>query len=237
MISKFISAGIKHLSYHQVDNPLYNLLDPLFIGLHDLQNSDISSRSLTKNDPFEKLGNFVTTGELLTIIEYSDFPANEAVKTLDNGELKYRAGSPAMHLFRCDFITQFKDSKLRLPYHKALKKVSFFDGFNVVDPIKENAIKSENFIFDALPLAKKTLVLEASRADLFAPVKNRTGIDSLESSIQAQLNRSEKWLKCSGVNIPAGAQVELSPYSYHSQSDLMTKTFPRFTENSLNVIE
>ena len=58
-----------------------------------------------------------------------------------------------------------------------------------------NALKAETFVFDALPLAENPLVLEIERSEEFAPIKNASGSDSLESSHELQLARAQKWLK------------------------------------------
>src|SRR5205807_5360824 len=51
--------GVEHLSYFQVDNPLVHVIDPLFIGLHALTGSEMSSKTIPKANPLEKVGNFV----------------------------------------------------------------------------------------------------------------------------------------------------------------------------------
>ena len=52
---------------------------------------------------------------------------------------------------------------------------------NPVTPESPNAVKLETFIFDALQLASKTMVLEGDRKEVFGPTKNATGVDSAES--------------------------------------------------------
>ena len=42
--------GVEHLSYFQVDNPLVHTIDPLFLGLHDLTGSEMSSKTIPKAD-------------------------------------------------------------------------------------------------------------------------------------------------------------------------------------------
>ena len=84
-VSDMKERGIEHVSYFQVDNPLVSIVNPLFIGLHDLQSSDMSSRSLTKTGPFEKLGNFVSIGDRISIIEYSDLPDEKALEKEEDG--------------------------------------------------------------------------------------------------------------------------------------------------------
>ena len=152
--------GIEHISYFQVDNPLISIFNPLFIGLHALKESDMSSRSLTKTGPFEKLGNFVISENRLEIIEYSDLPDEKAEERDSNGALRYRAGSPAIHIIRRDFIEKFADESLSLPYHRAEKKVPFInDQGELIKPETPNAVKFETFIFDALPMAKNPVIL------------------------------------------------------------------------------
>ena len=40
--------GIEIISYFQVDNPLINIFDPLFIGLHALDKAEMSSKAVIK---------------------------------------------------------------------------------------------------------------------------------------------------------------------------------------------
>ena len=202
-VADMAKRGIEHVSYFQVDNPLVSTINPLFIGLHDLQQSDMSSRSLTKTGPFEKLGNFVSIGDRITIIEYSDLPEEKALEKEDDGRIKYRAGSPAIHILRRDFIEQFASGEIKLPYHRAEKKVSYIDdNGNLINPDEPNAVKFETFVFDALPLAKNPLILEADRLEEFSPVKNMTGVDSLESSQSDQSQAGQKMALIYQHNLP-----------------------------------
>lgn len=220
-VADMAKRGIEHVSYFQVDNPLVSTINPLFIGLHDLQASDMSSRSLTKTGPFEKLGNFVSTGDRITIIEYSDLPEEKALEEEQDGRIKYRAGSPAIHVLRRDFIEQFASGEIKLPYHRAEKKVAFLDDAgNWINPDDPNAIKFETFVFDALPLAKNPLILEADRLEEFSPVKNRTGVDSLESSQSDQIKRAKNWLARDDLHITDSSIIELCPLSFPSFLDI-----------------
>ncbi|MCH2208569.1 MAG: UTP--glucose-1-phosphate uridylyltransferase, partial [Lentisphaerales bacterium] len=220
--------GIEHLSYFQVDNPLISIINPLFIGLHILKESDMSSRSLTKTGPFEKLGNFVISDDKLTIIEYSDLQENKAKETDDAGFLRYRAGSPAIHIIRRDFIEKFADQSLSLPYHRAEKKVPYInENGELVKPEAPNAVKFETFIFDALSLADNPVILEAERSEEFSPVKNKTGVDSLESSQKDLEAKAMNLLKAAEIQIPEGVNIELSA-KICSKDDLQSINLPSF---------
>lgn len=232
-IADMETQGIEHVSYFQVDNPLVSPINPFFIGLHDLKKSDMSSRSITKTGPFEKLGNFVSIGDRLAIIEYSDLPNDKALEKDAQGRIKYRAGSPAIHLLRRDFIQQFASGEIKLPYHRAEKKVAHLnEAGKLIEPDNPNAVKFETFVFDALPLAKNPVILEADRLDQFSPVKNRTGVDSLESSQADQIKRAKRWLKNAGVAIRENAVVEICPRAFPDQKDLQNADWKRYDMQS-----
>jgi UDP-N-acetylglucosamine/UDP-N-acetylgalactosamine diphosphorylase len=197
-------SGIEYISYFQVDNPLVSIIDPLFVGLHCLEKAEASARMLPKTGPYEKLGNFCVVNGRLQIIEYSDMPSSLAEARDSAGKLKFISGSPAIHVFSRDFIEKLTEGgTLELPWHRADKKVSYVDvNGDFVKPSEPNAVKLESFIFDALPLAKKTVVLEARRDEEFAPTKNPTGVDSVESCREMLIARDAARLKEAGADIP-----------------------------------
>lgn len=209
-LAEMKANGVEHISYFQVDNPLVSVIDPLFVGLHHLTGSDMSSRSLTKTGPFEKLGNFCIADGQMTIIEYSDMPDELATAEDESGRLLYRAGSPAIHVIRRDFVESLTSGELKLPFHRADKKVPFLnEAGEQVKPEENNAVKLETFIFDALPMAKNPLILEACREDQFGPVKNATGVDSAESCRELMQDKCARWLEAAGVAVPRKADGTL----------------------------
>lgn len=223
--------GIEYLSYFQVDNPLVSVVNPFFLGLHDLQESEISARALIKTGPFEKLGNFCICDGHLQIIEYSDMPDELAKKTDPDGRLKFRAGSPAIHVISREFVERLTaGGRLQLPWHRADKKVSCInENGERVEPSTPNGVKLETFIFDAIPMADKTMILEAKREFEFAPVKNKTGVDSAESCRAMLIFRDAEWLENAGVEIPRKDDgspdciIELSPATFFDLEDVMEK--------------
>lgn len=228
-VADMAERGIEHVSYFQVDNPLVSVINPLLIGLHDQQRSDMSSRSLTKTGPFEKLGNFVSIGDRIAIIEYSDLPEEKALEKDEAGRIKYRAGSPAIHVLRRDFIEQFASGEIKLPYHRAEKKVACLNEAGETEaPEEPNAVKFETFVFDALPLAKNPLILEADRLEEFSPVKNRTGVDSLESSQADQVKRAKRWLANAGHAVKEDAIVEICPRAFPGERALLGANLEKY---------
>ena len=211
--------GIEQISYFQVDNPLVRCLDPLFIGLHDLAAADMSSKMLPKICGKEKVGTFCLADGKLTVIEYSDLPEDLAEQRRPDGTLRFSAGSIALHVLRRDFVERLSAGGFALPYHRAEKKVSCLDlpSGRLLHPAQPNAVKLETFIFDALPLARRSIIYETDRLDEFAPIKQLEGVDSLRSSQEITVARNAAWLEAAGVKVPrqpdgkADCVIEIAP--------------------------
>ena len=62
-------------------------------------------------------------------------------------------------------------------------------------------MKLEQFVFDAIPLAKNAIVFETERAEEFSPVKNAEGNDSPATCRRDQIRRAARWLRSAGVEI------------------------------------
>lgn len=219
--------GIEHLSYFQVDNPLVHAIDPLFLGLHDLTGSEMSSKTIPKAHPLEKVGNFVIGDGVLQVIEYSDLPEELAKQTNPNGTLAFNAGSIAIHALRVSFVERLNGGgQLRLPWHRAEKKVPYVDEKgHPVKPEKPNAVKLEQFVFDAIPLAKNAIVYTTDRAEEFSPVKNAHGDDSPATSRRDQIRRAAEWLEAAGCDVPRNL----------SEPDCVLEISPLFAENAEQV--
>jgi UDP-N-acetylglucosamine/UDP-N-acetylgalactosamine diphosphorylase len=217
--------GIEFLSYWQVDNPLINIFDPLFIGLHALDRAEMSSKTVIKTGPCEKVGNFCIADGRLTVIEYSDLPDDLAEKRNPDSALAFQLGSIAIHIISTAFVEKLNAHGFSLPVHRAVKKIPHIDHKgNLIDPKKPNGIKLETFVFDALPLAENSIILETIRSQEFAPTKNRTGIDSIETTKQMIIDRAADWLQAAGVQIPRKADgspdctLEIAPgFALHKE--------------------
>jgi len=192
--------GVEFISYFQVDNPLIN---PLFIGLHALDKAEMSSKAVIKTSPYEKVGNFCLVDGRLTVIEYSDLPDELAEKRNPDGSLVFKLGSIAIHIINCDFVERLNADGFSLPLHKAVKKIPHIDEHGkLLEPAEPNGIKLESFVFDAVPLASKSIILQTLRSEEFAPAKNAADIDSVETARQMIVARAAAWLESAGLTIP-----------------------------------
>jgi UDP-N-acetylglucosamine/UDP-N-acetylgalactosamine diphosphorylase len=222
--------GVELISYFQIDNPLVNILDPLFIGLHALDGSEMSSKALSKTGPLEKVGNFCLADGKVSVIEYSDLPDELALKTNPAGSLLFNLGSIAIHIISVAFVERLNKHGFALPLHRAVKKIPYIDDKgNRIEPTKPNGVKLESFVFDALPLASKSIILETLRDEEFAPTKNATGVDSVETCRQMMIARAASWLASAGIEIPRKPDgspdcvLEIAPSFALTRQDLAEK--------------
>jgi UDP-N-acetylglucosamine/UDP-N-acetylgalactosamine diphosphorylase len=218
------SKGVEMISYFQVDNPLIDLLDPLLIGLHLAHASssrEISSKIVEKTDENEKVGLFMSIENQLRLIEYHQIPSEILELRDENDVLKFRCASIAAHIIQLDFLLSCEED---LHIYESIKSLSHFD------PIQNQIVtkpgrKFERFIFDLIPKAKKSLIYETKRSQEFAPIKNRQGKDTPESSYLLQSEKIKSWLKTLGYldwidALPSEHIIELSPLIANDQNEL-----------------
>lgn len=222
--------GVEHLTYWQVDNPLVRLFDPLFIGLHVLDGAQMSSKAVIKSGPKEKVGNFCLVDGKVTVIEYSDLPDELAEKRLADGSLAFQLGSIAIHIINTSFVEYLNTKGHSLPLHKAIKKISHIDSQGKrIEPREPNGVKLESFIFDAIPLADRSIILDIDRNEQFAPVKNAAGEDSAEVTRRMMVQRAALWLESAGIKVPRKADgspdcvLEIAPSFALDRSDIPAK--------------
>ena len=240
--------GIEQISYSQVDNPIVRMIDPLFIGLHALDEADMSSKMLPKAYPKEKMGVVCIVDGKTSVIEYTNLPDELAERRTDDGELAFKCGNTALHAIRVDFVeklntrpTETGTGGFALPWNRAEKKVACIDieTAEEISPQTPNAIKLETFVFDALPLCDHSIVYETDRVDEFAPIKNadtpegeEAAKDSPESSKQLQTERAARWLEANRVKVPrkedgsVDAVIEIPQVTAIYPEDLKGKNLP-----------
>ncbi len=220
--------GVDTLSYFQVDNPLVRCIDPAFIGWHVMRGSEMTSKMVPKAYAEEKVGHFCAQNGKSVVVEYSDLPMAMQRETDANGQLRYIAGSIAIHVLDREFVRRMASGAegVALPFHRADKKIPTVDVAGAaVKPDKANGVKFEMFVFDALPFARNPVIIETLRADDFSPVKNADGVDSPKTCRDDQLRQFARWLKANGATVPVDASglpatsIEVSPlFGYDEDS-------------------
>jgi UDP-N-acetylglucosamine/UDP-N-acetylgalactosamine diphosphorylase len=223
--------GIKTLFYFQVDNPLVEVADPAFIGIHLARRADVSIKVCAKRGPAEGLGVVVTRGGRNAIVEYSELTEQQKTARAPDGNLRFLYGSVAIHVFSFDFLA--REAAVDLPLHVAHKKVPTVDPDGApIRPTAPNAFKFEKFIFDAIPDADRAINVVFRREDEFSPVKNATGDDSPGTTKRDMTRKFGRWLTSCGVDLPRGADgnpavaLEIDP-CYALDEDELRWKLPR----------
>lgn len=233
MLEDMEKRGLKTVFYFQVDNPLVEIADPAFVGLHREHDAEMSVKVCVKQGPEEGIGVVVKRDGRNAIVEYTELTDEQKHEILPDGRLKFRFGSVAIHIFSLDFLR--KEAGGGLPLHIAHKKVPYCDESGAtIEPEEPNAYKFERFIFDVLPDAERALNVEFSREHEFSPVKNASGPDSPETARRDMMLKYAGWLEQSGVEAPrneAGEplhKIEIDPCFALGPDDLREKVDSNF---------
>jgi UDP-N-acetylglucosamine/UDP-N-acetylgalactosamine diphosphorylase len=224
------------LFYFQVDNPMVEVADPAFIGVHLEQGAGISVKVCAKRDPQEGLGVVVDRDGRCEMVEYTELTDAQKQQRTPAGELLFKYGSVAIHVFSLPFLKQ--EALKAMPLHVAHKKIPMCDADGkVVTPTAPNGYKFEKFIFDVLPDAPRVANLAFDRREEFSPIKNATGADSPDTCRRDLSAKWSRWLAAVGVAVPADdagyplVPIEIDPCFALDPADLKAnlKTRPDVT--------
>ena len=175
------AKGVEWLNIFAVDNVLQQIADPVFVGA-TLQSGCVSgAKVVRKCDPYERVGALCLEDGKPSIIEYYELTPEMAESTNEAGSLLYGFGVILNYLFRVDKLMEIAERQM--PLHIVEKKVPYVDENGVyVKPETPNAYKFETLIIDMVYMMDDCLSFEVDREKEFAPVKNATGVDSVESA-------------------------------------------------------
>jgi UDP-N-acetylglucosamine/UDP-N-acetylgalactosamine diphosphorylase len=236
------SAGVETIFTFQVDNPMLSVCRPGLLGHHAMAGAAMSSMVVRKLAPEEKMGVIARVGGRTGVVEYSDLPDELARRRDDEGELVFWAGSIAVHAIQVSFARRLTEGGLRLPFHRAVKRVPHVDDRGrPVDPPEPNAVKFETFLFDALPSADRTVTVEVERAEEFSPIKNAEGPDSPATARRDLNRRAARWLEAAGVAVPRGpdgepVDIEIDPRVALDAQELAASLPPGFRVSGPTVL-
>ena len=173
--------GIEWLNVFAVDNVLQRIADPVFIGATILSGSTMGSKVVSKAAPDERVGVLCLEDGTPSIVEYYEMTDEMIHSREPDGRLSYNYGVILNYLFRTDSLASSADK--RLPVHVVEKKVPYIDENGTpFKPDKPNGCKFETLVLDMVHMQDKCLSFEVERSREFAPVKNKTGVDSVDSA-------------------------------------------------------
>ena len=181
LLSEIRARGIEWLNAFAVDNVLQRIADPVFVGACIAEGVNCGSKVVCKAEPHEKVGVLCLEDGKPNIIEYYELTEEMANARDEKGDLQYIYGVILNYLFRLEKLDEVADAKI--PVHVVKKKVPYLsDAGEPVKPQTENGYKFETLILDMIKLMETCLPFEVVREREFAPIKNRTGVDSVETA-------------------------------------------------------
>jgi len=180
--------GIEWFNVFAVDNVLQRIADPVFVGATICKNCTVGSKVVRKVAPDEKVGVICLEDGKPSIVEYYELTPELMNAKNEKGEPAYNFGVILNYLFKTEQLERILDGKL--PLHIVEKKIPCLDEKGqLIKPESPNGYKYENLVLDMIHQCDNCLPFEVEREKEFAPIKNKTGQDSVESA-QALLEKN-----------------------------------------------
>lgn len=181
MLKVVEETGIEWLNVFAVDNVLQRIADPCFIGAVIKLGKVSGAKVVAKADPDEKVGVLCLEDGKPSIVEYYEMTDDMRNSREADGTLSYNYGVILNYLFRVDQLN--KILTVKLPLHRAFKKIKYMnENGEIITPDEPNAYKFETLVLDMVKLQDDCLAYEVDRKKEFAPVKNKTGVDSVDTA-------------------------------------------------------
>ncbi len=174
-------AGIEWLNVFAVDNVLQRIADPCFVGA-TIENGCVAGAKVVKKaSPDEGVGALCLEDGRPSIVEYYELTDEMKEAKNEDGEPAYNFGVILNYLFKESVLEKIVDGQL--PLHIVEKQIPYLDeDGNYVEPDKPNGYKYETLVLDMIHQVDNCLPYEVERSREFAPIKNPTGVDSVESA-------------------------------------------------------
>ena len=173
--------GIEWMNVFAVDNVLQRIADPCFVGATIEKNCTVGAKVVRKNAPDEKVGVMCLEDGRPSIVEYYELTEDLMNARDENGDPAYNFGVILNYLFYVPELIRISDRQL--PLHIVEKKIPYLNkAGELVKPEAPNGYKFENLVLDMIHQMSSCLPFEVVREKEFAPIKNKTGVDSVESA-------------------------------------------------------
>ena len=173
---------IEWFSISGIDNIILEIIDPILIGLTCYNNSNVSSKSVNKQNLAGKEWVFAKVDDEPSIID----PENLNIEMIQSE--KYNQINILSHLFSKDAFLKCYNIDIR--YHRNYKKNDFLneEGMKVV-ATTPNSFKFEKFIFDVFPYFDNFTLLEVDADKEFAPIKSFNGEFTPETALEKYIKK------------------------------------------------
>ncbi len=181
LLKKIFDSPIEWINVFAVDNVLQGIADPLFLGATIESGKMCGSKVVRKAFPEEKVGAICKENGKPHIIEYYELSEDMRYQKNEDGSLAYGFGVTLNYLFPISRLKETLDNKM--PLHVVKKVVPYInDNKELIYPLEPNGLKFETLALDLIHEMDDCLVFEVDREKEFAPVKNKTGVDSIDTA-------------------------------------------------------
>lgn len=175
------AEGIEWVNIFAVDNVLQRICDPTFVGATIEQKAEVGAKVVKKNAPDEGVGVMCLEDGKPSIVEYYELTQEMMDAKDEAGEPAYNYGVILNYLFNVPALERI--AKNELPLHVVEKKIPHIDeNGNAVKPETPNGCKFEQLVLDMIHELDSCVPYEVVREHEFAPIKNKTGKDSVETA-------------------------------------------------------
>lgn len=175
------NEGIQWLNVFSVDNVLQRIADPCFVGAVLDKKCSVGSKVVRKTSPEEKVGVMCLEDGKPSIVEYYELTDEMKNAKDEKGNPSYNFGVTLNYLFRVLDLEKIMENEM--PLHIVEKKIEYIDdNGNKVIPEKPNGYKYETLVLDMIHQMDSCLPFEVDREKEFAPIKNLTGDDSVDTA-------------------------------------------------------
>ncbi len=181
LLDKIFDSSLEWINVFSVDNVLQRIADPVFLGATIESGKMCGAKVVKKAAPDEKVGAICLQDGKPHIIEYYELSDDMMYKKNASGDLAYGFGVILNYLFPISRLKETLDTKM--PNHIIKKAVPYIDKTGtLIEPAEPNGLKYETLALDLIHEMDDCLVFPVEREREFAPVKNSSGVDSVDTA-------------------------------------------------------
>lgn len=181
LLDEIFDSSLEWINVFAVDNVLQRIADPVFLGATIESGKMCGAKVVKKATPDEKVGAICLQDNKPHIIEYYELSDDMMYKKNENGDLAYGFGVILNYLFP---ISRLKETlNMKMPLHIVRKAIPYIDEKGrYIEPSEPNGLKYETLALDLIHEMDDCLVFPVEREKEFAPVKNSSGVDSVDTA-------------------------------------------------------
>lgn len=181
LLDEIFDSSLEWINVFAVDNVLQRIADPVFLGATIESGKMCGAKVVKKATPDEKVGAICLQDNKPHIIEYYELSDDMMYKKNENGDLAYGFGVILNYLFP---ISRLKETlNMKMPLHIVRKAIPYIDEKGrYIEPAEPNGLKYETLALDLIHEMDDCLVFPVKREKEFAPVKNSSGVDSVDTA-------------------------------------------------------